>query len=375
MTFGKEKIIAVVGPTASGKTRIAAALASDFNGEVISADSMQIYKGLNVGTAKPRAEETLDIKHHLIDFVEPSQSYSAALYQRDARAAVERLFANGQVPVIAGGTGLFINAVLYDMSFSKTGKNDGLRADLERRYAEIGGEAMLAELSAIDGESAKKLHANDKKRVVRYFESALSGEKPDADEFNLKLFYKNHLIIGLNPERSKLYEKINERTDAMIENGLIDEVRDLIKGGLTFDAQSMQSIGYKEFKDFFDSYGNIGVTARIIRPSAKYGKFQDLADGGAGKSSAVTQGMPSSDYGKFIAFCDGVKDGKSDADYAGNIDDIRVVTELIKRHTRNYAKRQITWFKRYKHAVWFDSYDENAYAAIKSLAAAFLAAD
>jgi tRNA dimethylallyltransferase len=298
----KKRIIVLAGPTASGKTALAVKLAECLNGEVISADSMQIYRGLKVGTAKPDAEEMRGIEHHLIDFVDPKSEYSAAQYQTDARRVIERLFSEEKTPILAGGTGLYINSVLYDMRFSNSQKNQELRAELEREYDENGGEALLKRLSVYDSAAAAKLHANDKKRIVRAVEAATTGEKPACDEFNSKLFYDNFVMIGLNPDREKLYAKINARVEIMLRRGLIEEIEGLIASGLTFERQSMQSIGYKEFKEYFFN------------------------------------GAP-----------------------------IQEVVETVKQHTRNYAKRQITWFKRYPAINWIDSYQEAAFKEIENI--------
>ncbi|MDR3263612.1 MAG: tRNA (adenosine(37)-N6)-dimethylallyltransferase MiaA [Clostridiales bacterium] len=292
------KIIIVAGPTASGKTALAVKLAKTFNGEVISADSMQIYKRLDIGTAKPTESETDGVKHHLIDFVEPDAPYNAALYQKDARKIIDALIKADKTPILAGGTGLYINSVLYDMNFANSDKNPELRCELEKKYDKDGGAAMLEELSLSNPEVAAKLHVNDKKRVVRACETALIGKKTDGDEFNTKLYYNDYIFVTLNPDRARLYAKINERTDLMLKNGLTQEVKELIDTGLTFDMQSMQSIGYKEFEGYF------------------------------------FKGQP-----------------------------LESVAETIKQHTRNYAKRQITWFKRYK-AKQFDTLDNNCLESV-----------
>jgi tRNA dimethylallyltransferase len=295
------KIIFVAGPTASGKTALAVGVARRFGGEVISADSMQIYRGLNIGTAKPKPEETLGVPHHLIDFVDPRGEYSAALYQRDARRLIEDIRSAGKIPVVAGGTGLYIHSLLYDMNFSRTGKNPDARALLETRYDEIGGEKMLAELSSSNPDIAEKLHKNDKKRIIRALESAVYGVKPAEDEFYRSEFYERNdiIFIGLNASRDILYEKINRRADKM-GDGLIEEIETLLAAGVSFDCQSMQSIGYKEWREYF--------SRSILKNAENNNTARDA------------------------------------------------VMETVKRHTRNYAKRQITWFKRYNGWItWFDS--------------------
>ncbi|MDR1940516.1 MAG: tRNA (adenosine(37)-N6)-dimethylallyltransferase MiaA [Clostridiales bacterium] len=285
------KIIIIAGATASGKTAAAVKLAKEIDGEIVSADSMQIYKGLNIGTAKPNQAEMRGVKHHLIDFLPPNAEYNAALYQKDARKIIENLRDGGVTPIVAGGTGLYINSLLYDMTFSQSGGDCALRKRLEAQYDEIGGDAMLSELSRLNP-SAAKPHANDKKRVIRALETALTGKKPDGDEFNSKPYYgqDEYIFFGLNRDRQELYQKIDERVDGMIKSGLVGEIESLLSSGLSFDAQSMQSIGYKEFKAYFSGTAPLAETV-----------------------------------------------------------------EQIKRHTRNYAKRQITWFKRYNNIIRVDA--------------------
>ena len=295
------KIIFIAGPTASGKTALAVNVARRFGGEVISADSMQIYRGLDIGTAKPIASERQGVPHHLIDFVDPRGEYSAALYQRDARRLIEDIRSAGKIPIVAGGTGLYIHSLLYDMSFSRTGKDQELRALLEARYDEFGGETMLTELSAANPELAARLHKNDKKRIIRALESAAYGVKPKEDEFYSSEFYEKDeiIFIGLNPGRGLLYEKINRRADGM-RDGLMNEIEALLAAGVSFDCQSMQSIGYKEWREYF-SQG-------ILKSAENHNTMRDA------------------------------------------------VMETVKQHTRNYAKRQLTWFKRYNDKItWFDS--------------------
>lgn len=294
-----KKLLFIVGPTASGKSDFAVQVAKMLKTDVISSDSMQIYKDMTVGTAKITPEEQQGVTHHLIDFVNPKDSFSVAEYREKALPVIDELLKNGKTPIISGGTGLYVNGILYPMNFSDTSKDDKLRKSLENEYDEKGADFMHEKLAALDEKSALKIHKNDKKRVVRALEINLTHG--NRDENDMKKPSYEYEMIGLSGgDRASLYDRINKRVDKMFENGLVDEVKSLINTGVSFDCQSMQAIGYKEFKGFFD-----GILSE-----------NDLK-------------------------------------------------ELIKKDTRNYAKRQLTWFRQYKDIEWFDAANDDAYEYIK----------
>lgn len=294
-----KKLLFIVGPTASGKSDFAVQVAKLLKTDVISSDSMQIYKDMTVGTAKITPEEQQGVTHHLIDFVNPKDSFSVAEYREKALPVIDELLKNGKTPIISGGTGLYVNGILYPMNFSDTSKDDKLRKSLENEYDEKGADYMHEKLAALDEKSALKIHKNDKKRVVRALEINLTHG--NRDENDMKKPSYEYEMIGLSGgDRAVLYDRINKRVDKMFENGLVDEVKSLINTGVSFDCQSMQAIGYKEFKGFFD-----GILSE-----------NDLK-------------------------------------------------ELIKKDTRNYAKRQLTWLRQYKDIKWFDSANDEAYEYIK----------
>lgn len=242
-------VIVITGPTATGKTALGAALAKRLGGEVVSADSMQIYKYMDIGTAKPTKEEMLGIPHHMIDCVSPFESYSAARYVKDASRIADDILSRGKLPVIVGGTGLYIDALIAGTDFARQG-DSALREKLLARYDELGGEAMLAELAAHDPVSAEKLHPNDKKRVVRALEVFLSTGIPlsrhDEETKKLPPRYRALKIALSFTDRTELYARIDARVDKMLSLGLIEEVRHLLDMGLTDRHTAMQAIGYKE---------------------------------------------------------------------------------------------------------------------------------
>ena len=287
------KIIIVAGPTASGKSALAVEIAKRLNTEIISADSMQIYKGMDVGTAKITKDEMNGIKHHMLDVVNPNEEYSVSDYADAAKGIIDALHKDNKIPVICGGTGLYIDALLYPLSLGA--KDDIVRKRLEAEYEEHGAIYMHDKLKAIDIDEANKVHYNNVKRVLRALEIyELTGQtKSEQSDRSKELNYDVFLIV-LNPDRNCLYERINKRVDLMFANGLESEVKSLISNGLSFDNQSIQAIGYKEFKDYFD--------------------------------------------------------GKITKD---------ILIDEIKKGSRHYAKRQVTWFKRYPFARFYDISDTN----------------
>lgn len=274
-------LLMIGGATGSGKSDIAVACAEKLNGEIISADSMQIYRGLDIGTAKITAEEMRGIPHHLIDVCSPEESFTAADYKKKAQEAIADILSRGKTPIVCGGTGLYFNAILYDLSFS--GEFDpALRESLLREAKEKGKAAMHEKLRELNPETAARLHPNDEKRVIRAIEKALTGGQKESDFQEAKYPY---LLFVTNLPREVLYERIDKRVDRMISAGIMAEVERLRTNGIDYDKQCMQAIAYKEWAE-------------------------------------LERGMTEAE-----------------------------VIALIKKNTRNYAKRQITWFKQYKDAV------------------------
>jgi len=272
-------VLIITGPTATGKTRLGVLLAKKLGGEIISADSMQIYRGMDIGTAKPGQEEMEGVPHHMLDIVEPDENYSVARYAKEATACVQRVLEAGKLPIIVGGTGLYIDALITGKQFAEGGKSDGLRDMLSERFCNIGGEAMLEELSRIDPESADKLHPNDKKRITRAFEVYMQTGKT-ISEYNRETRSipprYNALKIALSyKDREKLYERIDTRVDEMVERGLLEEARRLIDGGLSSECTAMQAIGYKELAGVIAGEYDMGeAVEKIKRESRRYAKRQ-----------------------------------------------------------------------------------------------------
>ena len=286
-----KKILVIVGPTASGKTRMAVELAKAHNGEVVSADSMQIYRRMDIGTAKPTAEEMDGIPHHMIDVADPEEDFSVARYVEMASACVDDILARGKLPIVAGGTGLYVDSLLSGRTFAAFSPESALRKELEAELAERGGEAMLEELSRVDPEAAARLHPNDHKRIVRALEVYRSTGKTISEHNRetqaLPPRYEA-LTIGLNfQDRADLWARIDARVDRMAADGLEREVRELLSSGLSPRCTAMQAIGYKEFV------------------------------------AAVEGDMT-----------------------------WREAEELVKLRSRQYAKRQLTWFRRNPEAHW-----------------------
>lgn len=294
----KEKLIVLIGPTAVGKTNLSIALAKAFNGEIISGDSMQIYKGLDIGTAKITPEEMSGIVHHLIDIKDPQEGFSAAEFQRIVRSKISDISSRGKLPIIAGGTGLYIQSAICDYQFSDEPGDPAFRETMEARaHAGFAGE-LYAELKSVDPESAEHIHPNNVRRVIRALEIYRCTGRPMSEyrkNQQQELLY-NAAIIGLTMDRAKLYERINLRVDQMLEQGLLEEVKALHSRGIR-DVQSVQAIGYKELYDYLDR--------RIPFPEA---------------------------------------------------------VEQLKQNSRRYAKRQLTWFRNKMPVNWFDMTDEREQA-------------
>ena len=279
-------VIVITGPTATGKTELGVKLARGLNGEIVSADSMQVYKYMDIGTAKPSVDEMRGIPYHLIDFVSPLEDYSVARYINDASVCIDGILSRGKVPIIVGGTGLYIDSLLSGREFSSRG-DDELRKSLEEEFDTFGGDVMLKKLHDVDPESAEKLHVNNKKRIIRALEVyETTGKTISLHDKETKLVPPRYRSIkfALNfSERSVLYDRIDRRVDEMISRGLEAEVKTLLEMGVTGSCTSMQAIGYKEL-----------LSMECI---------SDAAD-------------------------------------------------KIKRESRRYAKRQLTWLKRDKDVIW-----------------------
>lgn len=288
--------IYIAGPTASGKSALAVKLASKFDSVIISADSMQIYRTLDIGTAKEDISIREKIPHKLIDVVDPNEEFSVAEFARLAKTEIENAQNSEKLPIIVGGTGLYFEALLYPMSFANTNKNDALRESLQKELQNIGAHAMHQKLQSLDPQAANRLHENDTKRVVRALEIVLSTGKT-LEQNQDERQKPDVIMIALNTDRDVLYERINKRVDKMFDEGLVQEV--LSVGDFSY--QSMQAIGYKEFANCNFSVEN----------------------------------------GKYVV-------GDAELDQ---------IKDKIKQHSRNYAKRQLTWFRKYDFAKWFDIND------------------
>ena len=273
----KNKIIAVAGPTASGKTKLAIEIAKRFSGEVISCDSMQIYRGLNIGTAKPTADEMCGIPHHMIDIVNPEQRYSVADFVRDARTAVDDCLRRGKLPVIAGGTGLYMDSVLLNISFDEVVQDMDYRKKLQDYADKFGAEALHTRLREKDSEAADKIHPNNVRRVIRALEVCHTTGKTFTqvnNESRREPLY-NAKIFGIDTDREVLYNRIDRRVDIMLEDGLLDEVKRFYDAGLDRSTTAMQAIGYKEIYDFLDRKCSLeDAVEKIKMESRRYAKRQ-----------------------------------------------------------------------------------------------------
>ena len=291
----KEKVIVICGPTASGKTALSIELAKKINGEIISCDSMQIYKDMNIGTAKPTKEEMQGIKHYLIDFVSPDERYSVADYKRDSKKAIKEILKKGKIPIIVGGTGLYLDSLIYEIEYKDIRFDEEYRKKLEERVKKEGLKELYKEAKNIDPIAIKKISENDQKRILRILEiyNATGKNKTEQEiESRKKEIEYDYKVYALNWERQKLYDRINRRVDIMISNGLIDEVKEILKKYEKFPT-AMQGLGYKEVVEYIE-----------------------------GKCSEEE------------------------------------MIDKIKQETRRYAKRQITWFRKNKETIWIDGQEE-----------------
>jgi len=272
------EVVAIVGPTASGKTALSIELAKKYNGEIINGDSMQVYKGLDIGTAKITEEEMEGVPHHLLSFLDPTESFSVADYQKLVRAKIADIQARHKLPIIVGGSGLYVQAVLFDFQFTDEKVDEAARQAYYDELAKLGPEAMHDKLKQLDPQTAEAIHPNNTRRVIRALEMLeLNGVSKAAEAQNRgEVPLYNHLILGLgqNMSRDVLYDRINRRVDLMMENGLLEEVRGLWQQNIR-GVQSIQAIGYKELYDYLDGKCSLeGALDSLKQNSRRYAKRQ-----------------------------------------------------------------------------------------------------
>ena len=287
----KAKVVVICGPTASGKTSLSIELAKRINGEIVSSDSMQIYKDMNIGSAKPTEKEMQGIEHHLISIIEPDERYSVAEYKKEAEKEIEKILEKGKTPIVVGGTGLYVDSLIYGIEYQDIKLDEEYRQELEIRAQKEGLKGLYEEAMQIDREAMQKISPNDKKRIIRVLEiyKATGKTKTEQEiESRKKEVKYDYVVFAINMDREKLYERINKRVDEMIQQGLIQEVEQLLKKYKKFPT-AMQGLGYKEVVEYLEN-----------------------------------------------------KTTKED------------MIEKIKMETRRYAKRQITWFKKNKQTIWLD---------------------
>ena len=291
----KDKLIILAGPTASGKTSVSIDLAKRIGGEIVSADSMQVYRGMDVGSAKIKADEMQGVKHYLINVLDPTEDFNIVKFQDMVKYSIEEIKRNGHIPILVGGTGFYIQSVIYDIDFDTQDDNGDIRKALEEEYDKMGADFMYEKLKKIDSVSAENIHKNNKKRIIRAIEYFLinnalisahneSQRKKDSP-YDFRFFV-------LNPPRDILYDRINQRVDKMVEEGLVKEVKDLKNAGLSIENISMQGIVYKEILEYLD----VEIT-------------------------------------------------------------LEEAIDNIKQNTRHMAKRQVTWFKREKDVIYLNPFE------------------
>lgn len=298
----KKPLVILTGPTAVGKTALSIKLASEIGGEIISADSMQVYRQMDIGSAKIKPEEMGGIPHHLIDILEPEEEFNVCLFEKLALEAMEQIYERGHIPVVVGGTGFYIQALLYQIDFTEEETDTAYRDKLWQLGEEKGNHYLHELLRKVDPKSAEEIHENNKKRVIRALEFYENCGKPISThnkEQRQKTSAYNSCYFVLTDDRKKLYERIESRVDQMLSKGLVDEVRTLKERGCNASMVSMQGLGYKEILEYLD-----------------------------GRCSLLE------------------------------------AVEKIKKETRHFAKRQLTWFRREKDVIWLDkqafAYDEDA---------------
>ena len=273
------KILVVVGPTASGKTKLSVELALRHNGEVVSADSMQIYRTMNIGTAKPTPEEMKGVPHHMLDVARPEEDFSVARYVEMASTCIDDILARGKLPILAGGTGLYIDSLLSGRTFAAFRPESDLRARLQQQFAREGGAAMWQQLQQIDPEAAQRLHPNDEKRIIRalevWYQTGKTISQHNRETQAIPPRY-DALTIGLSfRDRADMWERIDRRVDVMMEQGLVDEVKMLLDRGVPAGCTSMQAIGYKEMVQAVSTGGDVLAAAEEVKlRSRQYAKRQ-----------------------------------------------------------------------------------------------------
>ena len=273
-----KQIVVICGPTASGKTALSIALAKAFDGEVVSADSMQIYRRMDIGTAKPTKQEMDGVPHHMLDVAEPGEAYSVSRYVEEATACVEDILARGKLPIICGGTGLYIDGLIRGTDYQPAGTDNGIREQLDGEWEVQGAEEMMARLAAVDPDSAARLHLSDKRRILRALEVYLAtGETITVHNARTKAIPPRYeaIMIGLNTEpRQILYDRIDRRVGVMLEQGLLQEVQSLLEDGL-LEGTAAQAIGYKELLAYFRGEMTLETAADLIRQKSRnYAKRQ-----------------------------------------------------------------------------------------------------
>ena len=264
------KVLVVCGATASGKTSLSVACAKKLNTEIVSADSMLVYKGLNIGTAKPSLEERQGIPHHMIDVVSPKESFSVSDYEDMALPLVEELLSKGKMPIICGGTGFYINSLLYKSQFGNVGADEKVRQKYENLAREYGKEHVYQILQEKDPESANKLHYNDLKRVIRALEIYDMTGKPKSAQQDLPIPRFDFVSVSIEYPRETLYERIDKRVDIMFQDGLLQEVQGLLDDGVTEDMQCMQGIGYKEIAEGLRIGATVEEMKELIKKNTRH---------------------------------------------------------------------------------------------------------
>ena len=288
----KQPLVVLTGPTAAGKTKLSIELARAINGEIISADSMQVYRHMDIGSAKIRPEEMEGIPHYLVDILEPTQDFNVVLFQKYAKDAMAQIYAKGKIPILVGGTGFYIQSVLYDIDFTQNDEDTQLREELEQIAGQKGAEYLHQMLEKVDAASAKAIHPNNVKRVIRaleFYEKTGRTISSHNEQEREKESPYNAAYFVLNDDRNEIYRRIDQRVDQMMQAGLIEEVRRLKDRGYTKDMVSMQGLGYKEILDYLD--GNTTLEEAVY---------------------------------------------------------------ILKRDTRHFAKRQLTWFRREREVIWVE---------------------
>ena len=263
-------MLVICGPTASGKTGLAVACAKKLNTEIISADSQLVYRGLNIGTAKPTEEERCGIVHHMIDVADPKDNFSVFDYSERAIPIVNRLVDNGKTPIICGGTGFYINSILFDFAYGHTGADCAIRDKYNALLIERGKEYIYGLLQNVDPETAEKLHVNDTKRVVRALEIYEASGKKKSEQNDELIPKYDYLAVAVNYPREELYKRIDMRVDQMFECGLIDEIESLLANGVDENCQSMQAIGYKEVLKCLKNGDNHSTMRDIIKQNTRH---------------------------------------------------------------------------------------------------------